>query len=81
MSDDDPVFAAVHDFYDNCLQDYLHIAAMKNESPIYNPNWEKDGELLECLKYMKDYIEQQEISNIENLQIFQEKGITPALFF
>ena len=55
MSDDDPVFAAVHDFYDNCLQDYLHIAAMKNESPIYNPNWEKDGELLECLKYMKDY--------------------------
>ena len=81
MSDDDPVFAAVHDFYDNCLQDFLHIAAMKNLSPIYNPNWETDGELLECFKYMKDYISKQEIANIENLQIFQDKGVTPALFF
>ena len=81
MSDDDPVYAAVHDFYDNCLQDFLNIAAKKNLSPIYNSEWEKDGELLECFNYMKDYITQQEISNIENLQIFQESGVTPALFF
>ena len=81
MSDDDPVYLSIHNFYDNCLNDYKKIVSMKNLSPIYNPNWEKDGDLIECLKYMKDYISKQEIKNIENLQILQESGVTPALFF
>lgn len=85
MSDD---YAKVYDFVvnyydviDGCCPDFLNIAAMKNLSPIYNPNWEADGDLLNCLTYMKEYIEKQQIPNIENLQIFQESGVTPSLFF
>ena len=81
MSDDDPVFYSVHNFFDSCLSTFLKIAAMKNLSPIYNANWEKDGDLLNCLEYMKNYVSQQEIKNIKNLQVFQESGVTPALFF
>ena len=83
MSDEDPVYASVNNLYDdyNCQTKFLEIAAMKNLSPIYNKNWEEDGDLLKCLNILKDYIQEQEISNIENLQILQESGITPALFF
>ena len=81
MSDDDPIYASVHNFFDDCCQNFLEIAAMKNESPIYNPNWEKDGDLLKCFQIMKDYITDIGITDLENLQIFQESGITPALFF
>lgn len=81
MSDDDPIFYSVHNFIDNCRQDFLKIAGMKNLSPIYNPNWEADGDLLNCFTYLKDYITSLSLKNIENLEIFQEPGVTPALFF
>ena len=81
MSDDDPIYYSIHNFFDNCFSDFLNIAARKNLSPIYNPIWEADGELLSCLEYLKNYISQQEIKNIKDLQIFQESGVTPALFF
>ena len=54
---------------------------MKNLSPIYNPNWEADGDLFNCFNYLKDYITSLALKNIENLQIFEESGVTPALFF
>ena len=82
MSDDyTKVYDSVHNYYDDCCQDFLKIAAMKNLSPIYNQNWETDGDLLNCLTFMKEYIESQNLPNIENLQIFQKSGVTPALFF
>ena len=81
MSDDDPVYFSIHNFFDNCLEAYKKIVSMKNLSPIYNQNWEKDGDLLKCFEYMKDYISQLGIKNIQNLQILQESGVTPALFF
>ena len=81
MSDEDQVFSSIHKFFDGCINDYLALAAKKNLSPIYNANWEADGELLSSLEYMKNYISQQGISSISNLQILQEPGVTPALFF
>ena len=81
MSDEDPIYYSVHNFFENCIKDFLKIAAMKNLSPIYNPNWETDGDLLNCLNYLKEYVSSQGIKNIENLQVFQEPGVTPALFF
>ena len=75
------VFPRMFEFIDNSTPNFLKIASMKNLSPVYNPNWEADGDLLSCLAYMKEYITSQEISSINNLQIFQEKNITPALFF
>ena len=59
MSDDDPVYYSIHNFFDNCFSDFLNIAARKNLSPIYNPNWEADGELLSCFEYLKNYISQE----------------------
>ena len=81
MSDDDPVYYSIHNFFDDCCSKFLEIAAMKNESPIFNPNWETDGDFLKCFQIIKDYITELEVKDIENLQIFQESGITPALFF
>ena len=77
----DDVFPKMFEFIDDSTQDFLKIAAMKNLSPVYNPNWETDGDLLSCLTYMKNYITSKDISTIENLQIFQDKNITPSLFF
>jgi acetylornithine deacetylase/succinyl-diaminopimelate desuccinylase-like protein len=48
---------------------------------MYNPNWETDGDFISCFNIMKDYINSQNISSIKNLQIFQEEGVTPSLFF
>ena len=62
-------------------QMFLKIASFKNLSPIYNPNWETDGDFISCFNQMKDYINSQNISGIKNLQIFQQAGKTPALFF
>lgn len=75
------VFPKMFEFFDNSTQDYLKIASMKNLSPVYNPNWEADGDLFSCLTYMKNFVQSQNLSSIENLQIFQEKNITPSLFF
>jgi len=30
MSDEDPVYLSIHNFYDNCLNDYKKIVSMKN---------------------------------------------------
>ena len=62
-------------------QMFLKLASFKNLSPIYNPNWETDGDFISCFNQMKDYINSQNISGIKNLQIFQQAGKTPALFF
>ena len=77
----DQVFPKMFEFFDICTPDYLKIASMKNLSPVYNPNWELDGDLLSCLTYIKEYITSQKISSIGNLTIFQEKDVTPSLFF
>jgi acetylornithine deacetylase/succinyl-diaminopimelate desuccinylase-like protein len=81
MSDLQKVLPIIGEFVQECTQTFLQFAAMKNLSPKYNKNWEKDGELLTCLNSMKDYISSQNISSIKNLQIFQENGVTPSLFF
>ena len=81
MVDQDPIYSSVKDYIENCFDKFLKIAAMKNESPIYNPNWETDGDLLNCLECIKNYITDDNIADLENLQIFQESKVTPALFF
>lgn len=81
MADMNEVFPKITAFIDDCVNTFLKFAAMKNTSPIYNKNWEADGDLLSCFNQMKEYISSLAISDLKNLQIFQEKGITPSLFF
>ena len=81
MADIQEVFQCIVEYVQECSETFLKFAAMKNLSPKYNSNWESDGELLSCLNLMKDYISSQNISSIKDLQIFQEKGVTPSLFF
>ena len=69
------------EFIQECQNTFLKLASFKNLSPIYNPNWETDGDFISCFNIMIDYINSQNISSIKNLQIFQEKGVTPSLFF
>lgn len=71
----------IQEFIEDSEEIFLKIAAMKNLSKIYNPNREKDGDFLSCFKIMQEYINSLNISAIKNLQIFQESGVTPALFF
>ena len=75
------VFAKNLEFIGECQQTFLKIASFKNLSPKYNPNWETDGDFISCFNIMKDYINSLDISGIKNLQIFQESGVTPSLFF
>ena len=81
MVDIQKVFQCILEYVQECTDTYLKLAAMKNLSPIYNKNWESDGDFLTSFNIMKDYISSLNISSIKNLQIFQEKGITPSLFF
>ena len=71
----------IQEFIEDSEEVFLKIAAMKNLSKIYNPNWEKDGDFLSCFKIMEEYINSLNIPAIKNLQIFQESSVTPALFF
>ena len=79
--DIDKVYSKISDFIDSCQATFLNLAAMKNLSPIYNDNWETDGDLLSCFNQMVDYINTIGITGLENLTIFQDKGVTPSLFF
>ena len=81
MADINKVYTKISDFIDSCQTTFLNLAAMKNLSPIYNDNWEADGDLLSCFNQMVDYINTVGITRLDNLQIFQDKGITPSLFF
>lgn len=81
MADIKKVYNKISDFIDSCQTTFLNFAAMKNLSPIYNENWESDGDLLSCFNQMKDYINTLGITGLDNLQIFQDKGVTPSLFF
>ena len=78
MSD---VYQKSLEFIQDCEKTFLKLASYKNLSPIYNPNWETDGDFISCFNTMIEYINSLNISSIKNLQIFQEKGVTPALFF
>ena len=81
MSKMEDVYKKNLEYIQECQQMFLKIAAYKNLSPIYNPNWETDGDFISCFNQMKDYINSQNISGIKNVQIFQEAGVTPSLFF
>lgn len=81
MSMMEKVYKKNLEYIQECQQMFLKLASFKNLSPIYNPNWETDGDFISCFNLMKDYINSQNISGIKNLQIFQQSGITPSLFF
>ena len=81
MADINKVYTKISDFIDSCQTTFLQFAAMKNLSPIYNDNWEADGDLLSCLNKMVDYINTLSISGLGNLTIIQDKGVTPSLYF
>ena len=81
MSKMQEVFAKNLEFIEECQKTFLKLASFKNLSPKYNPNWEADGDFISCFNIMKDYINSQNISGIKDLQIFQEPGVTPSLFF
>lgn len=71
----------VSTFFQGNIDTFAKFAAMKNLSPVYDPNWEAKGDLLNCFNEMKKYIEEQSLSGIQDLQILQESGKTPALYF
>lgn len=81
MSKMSEVYEKSVEFIQECQETFLKLASFKNLSPMYNPNWETDGDFISCFNIMKDYINSQNISSIKNLQIFQEEGVTPSLFF
>jgi acetylornithine deacetylase/succinyl-diaminopimelate desuccinylase-like protein len=81
MSKMSEVYEKSIEFIQECQETFLKLASFKNLSPMYNPNWETDGDFISCFNIMKDYINSQNISSIKNLQIFQEEGVTPSLFF
>ena len=81
MSIMEKVFEKNLEYIRECQEMFLKLASFKNLSPIYNPNWESDGDFISCFNLMKDYINSQNISGIKNLQIFQQAGTTPSLFF
>ena len=81
MSSMQDVYKKALEYIQECQPTFLKLASLKNESPIYNPNWESDGDFITCFNLMKDYINSQNISGLKNLQIFQENGVTPSLFF
>ena len=81
MADMKEVFPKIMEFIQETQGTFLKLAAMKNLSPIYNKNWEADGDFISCFNQMKDFITSQNISDLKNLQIFQESGVTPSLFF
>lgn len=81
MADIQVVYNKVTEFLQTIDETVLKLAGMKNLSPIYNKNWETDGDFMTCFKIMSNYISGLSIKGLDNLQIFEEKGITPALFF
>ena len=81
MADMQEVYPKIMKFIQETQETFLKLAAMKNLSPIYNKNWETDGDFISCFNQMKDFITSQNISDLKNLQIFQESGVTPSLFF
>ena len=81
MSDISEVTESISTFFQENLDSFLKFAAMKNLSPVYDKDWESKGDLLNCFTEMKKYIEEKNIKDLKNLQILQESGKTPALFF
>ena len=60
---------------------FKELAKRHCESPIYNPKWEEDKDLMEGCEIMKTFIEQSDLKGVQNLQILSAEGKTPALFF
>ena len=81
MSKMSNVYPKSLEFIQDCQKTFLKLASYKNLSPIYNPNWEADGDFISCFNTMIEYINSLNISSIKNLQIFKENGRTPCLFF
>ena len=63
------------------MGNFKKLAAHKCLSPIYNSNWEADGDLTDALKEVKEFVESLQIVGLMNSQILQSKGVTPAYFF
>ena len=74
------IYEIIKAYIEESQEEFLKYAAMENKSPIYNKNWETDGELLSCINQIKTYLESLNITGID-IKIFEEKGITPALYF
>jgi acetylornithine deacetylase/succinyl-diaminopimelate desuccinylase-like protein len=58
---------------------FTEFGKKKVESPIYNPNWEKDGDLLNTLKSLSTWIKSQ--ITIVNDDFINNKGQTPLYYF
>jgi acetylornithine deacetylase/succinyl-diaminopimelate desuccinylase-like protein len=75
----------LNEFVTNHVQESMaslkKLAAHKCLSPIYNSNWESDGDLTAALKEVKEYVESLKINGLLNSQILQSKGVTPAYYF
>jgi acetylornithine deacetylase/succinyl-diaminopimelate desuccinylase-like protein len=67
--------------YPTIIEKLITILKYKCESPIFNLDWEKTGELFSCLNDISSIIENYGINGLKNLQIINEKGTTPALIF
>ena len=58
---------------------FTEFGKKKVESPIYNPNWEKDGDLLNTLKSLSTWIKSQ--ITIVNDDFINNKGQTPLYYY
>ena len=67
--------------YETIIEKLKEILKYKCESPNFNPDWEEKGDLLDCLNNISNYIKEYDIKGLNNLQVINEKNITPALFF
>lgn len=81
MADIKEVAQKVTKFFQNNQENILNFASIKCESPAYNKDWQRTGELLSLLSLIKDFVSQNSIKGIKDLQIFQETKKTPALYF
>ena len=67
--------------YETIIEKLKQILKYECESPNFNPDWEKKGELLDCLNDISNYIKEYGIKGLNNLQVINEINTTPALFF
>ncbi|HVT05434.1 MAG TPA: M20 family metallopeptidase [Thermoanaerobaculia bacterium] len=50
-----------------------------NQSPLFDPNWKKNGHMNRAIELVRQWVEQQQIPN-SRLEIHEAEGRTPVLF-
>ncbi|MBD3649500.1 MAG: M20/M25/M40 family metallo-hydrolase, partial [Pseudomonadales bacterium] len=77
--DHDRIHQFISDAWDKDVLDSLaRYIEIPNKSPMFDPDWAKNGYMMEAVNHMMSWVESQDVDNL-NIELHELEGRTPTL--